>query len=422
MTDTMPGSDRPGSDQPQSDRPGPGAPPRTNPLDGLVRSDQDKWIAGVAGGVARRFSVETWVVRVGFVVLTFVGIGLPLYVLAWILLPSDSSSSFAQRRGWSRNTMIAIAIVLIVVFGTMASWGDDAGWLLPWALVGLGVWLLVRDTDQGRAATPPQVPVAGAPVAGAPVDDPGQLGTPVTAPYSPVAPPPPPPYSPITTPMAAPAPPPPPRPKRRSFLAPLTVFLLVAYAGIAAAVGNSDGTRWDEPGVVAAVSLITIGAVLVLSTWIGRARGLIVAGVLLLAPVTLSFATDGGWRDWRGDVTIEPTTAIELRDHYEWGFGHRRLDLRDLRLEPGTTESVEVDQIAGELEILLPEDGVVRLDASVGAGQLSIQWPDRPDTQRDGFGPSIDRRIVTGTGGGRIDLDVQLGAGQIRVTVPEEAN
>jgi hypothetical protein len=111
-----------------------------------------------------------------------------------------------------------------------------------------------------------------------------------------------------------------------------------------------------------------------------------------------------------------------LDPHYQWGVGHRRLDLSGLRLGTGSVEHVQIDQIAGELEVVLPEDGMSHVKAGMGAGDLTIDWPDRPDTQRQGVGPTIDRRIVTGDGLGRIELDVHLGAGQLRVLVPKEAD
>lgn len=56
----------------------------------LRRSAQDRWIAGVCGGLAKFFSVEPWVCRLGFALLLMVwGAGVPLYVLLWIFVPLD---------------------------------------------------------------------------------------------------------------------------------------------------------------------------------------------------------------------------------------------------------------------------------------------------------------------------------------------
>jgi len=49
-------------------------------------------IAGVASGVARFLDVDVAIVRVVLVVLTFMaGIGVPLYLAAWLLVPDEES-------------------------------------------------------------------------------------------------------------------------------------------------------------------------------------------------------------------------------------------------------------------------------------------------------------------------------------------
>lgn len=64
----------------------------------LVRSQSDHMIAGVAGGAAEWLGVDTTVVRLGLVGLTlFGGIGIPLYLAAWLLLPEeDAETSIAE--------------------------------------------------------------------------------------------------------------------------------------------------------------------------------------------------------------------------------------------------------------------------------------------------------------------------------------
>ena len=56
----------------------------------LRRSTDDKMLAGVAGGIARYLNVDVTVVRVIFAVLALLnGVGLALYVAAWLLIPED---------------------------------------------------------------------------------------------------------------------------------------------------------------------------------------------------------------------------------------------------------------------------------------------------------------------------------------------
>lgn len=67
-----------------SNGPAPSAPRR------LVRSRSNKWIAGVAGGMGDYFKVDATLVRLTFVALTiFWGIGIPLYLFAWLIIPRE---------------------------------------------------------------------------------------------------------------------------------------------------------------------------------------------------------------------------------------------------------------------------------------------------------------------------------------------
>ncbi len=57
----------------------------------LVRSRTDKIIAGVCGGLGDYFSVDPVIVRLIFVLVTLTyGIGLPIYIVLWILMPRRS--------------------------------------------------------------------------------------------------------------------------------------------------------------------------------------------------------------------------------------------------------------------------------------------------------------------------------------------
>jgi phage shock protein PspC (stress-responsive transcriptional regulator) len=56
----------------------------------LRRSTDDKMLAGVAGGIARYLNVDVTLVRVIIAVLAlFNGVGLALYIAAWLLIPED---------------------------------------------------------------------------------------------------------------------------------------------------------------------------------------------------------------------------------------------------------------------------------------------------------------------------------------------
>ncbi len=53
----------------------------------LTRSETDKRLAGVCGGIAEYFGIDAILVRIGFVVAGLMGWGVLLYVVLWIVLP-----------------------------------------------------------------------------------------------------------------------------------------------------------------------------------------------------------------------------------------------------------------------------------------------------------------------------------------------
>jgi phage shock protein C len=54
------------------------------------RSRTDRWFGGVCGGIARSTGVEAWVWRLLFAALFIcAGVGLLVYVLLWIFVPSE---------------------------------------------------------------------------------------------------------------------------------------------------------------------------------------------------------------------------------------------------------------------------------------------------------------------------------------------
>jgi len=56
------------------------------------RSTSDRMVAGVAAGIANRLQTPPWAIRLAFVVLTvFGGVGVPLYIIGWLLMPEEGS-------------------------------------------------------------------------------------------------------------------------------------------------------------------------------------------------------------------------------------------------------------------------------------------------------------------------------------------
>lgn len=58
----------------------------------LTRSRTDTFIAGVCGGLSAYFNVDPVIVRLIFVLATFVnGAGIPIYLLLWLIVPRDTT-------------------------------------------------------------------------------------------------------------------------------------------------------------------------------------------------------------------------------------------------------------------------------------------------------------------------------------------
>ena len=74
----------------------------------LRRSADDKMLAGVAGGIARYFGADVTLVRVIIAALALLnGVGVALYIAAWLLIPedgSDQSVAAAWIADWRRHS------------------------------------------------------------------------------------------------------------------------------------------------------------------------------------------------------------------------------------------------------------------------------------------------------------------------------
>jgi len=59
----------------------------------LYRSETNKIIAGVAGGLGEYFNIDPVIVRLLFILFTLIhGSGVLLYIILWVILPKESTS------------------------------------------------------------------------------------------------------------------------------------------------------------------------------------------------------------------------------------------------------------------------------------------------------------------------------------------
>ena len=61
-------------------------------LNEFRRSSQDRWIAGVCGGLGRSTGIASWAWRLGFALLLLCGgTGLLVYLLMWLFVPLSTT-------------------------------------------------------------------------------------------------------------------------------------------------------------------------------------------------------------------------------------------------------------------------------------------------------------------------------------------
>ena len=126
----------------------------------------ERWIAGVAGGVAYRFGLDPTLVRCVWVVLSlFAGVGLVLYGLAWALLPEESDGRIHLEEALSGRFNAGLAGAIGMTIVGMSTFGSGfipnwyihevgiaaAMWPLFWlGLIVLAIVFLIRSAQDRR--------------------------------------------------------------------------------------------------------------------------------------------------------------------------------------------------------------------------------------------------------------------------------
>jgi phage shock protein PspC (stress-responsive transcriptional regulator)/predicted membrane protein len=288
----------------------PGPPPPPPPPEGrrLLRSSQDRLLAGIAGGLGRHFDLDPALVRIAFVVLAlFGGAGVALYVILWLILPSDTRPARIGRDS-PRSHQIVLAMLLLLVVVSLPFTGPGflfAGpALLVVAVVGaLGV-LLWRAVGGEGPPTLTRLALAVLAITGA--------------------------------------------------------VLLGLGAGVAAAFGA---------GTAMAIVVVVAGLALVVGGFLGGARWLIVPAIAMAIPVAVVSAADIDLKGGVGQRDQRPSSIADLEQHYRLGVGELQLDLRNVDFPPGRTD-LDVHVGLGRTEVLVPEDVCVQTDVRVGAGEV----------------------------------------------------
>src|SRR4051812_32972446 len=118
-----------------------------------LRRDRDhRVVAGVCSGLGRHLGVDPLIVRVAFVAAaTAGGVGVAVYLLAWIFVPAGDAPGRPLRLRTSRSTVeIALGVALLglsvlLAFRALGLWFSDV-LVWPIALVAAGGALLWRQS------------------------------------------------------------------------------------------------------------------------------------------------------------------------------------------------------------------------------------------------------------------------------------
>ena len=181
------------------------------------------------------------------------------------------------------------------------------------------------------------------------------------------------------------------------------LFCLVGVVALLASLGVTS----PDAEVVGAVALGIVGVALVVSAWVGRARGLVFLAVALAIGLGIVAAIDTPIEGGIGDRDYRPATIAQLESEYRLAIGSMTIDLRDVPIRTGTTE-ITASVAIGELVVLVPNDVTVDVHAEAGIGQVSVFG--EVDS-----GTGVEQTDIERAGVRVLQLDLRTGIGQARV-------
>jgi phage shock protein PspC (stress-responsive transcriptional regulator) len=325
----------------------------------LLRSRDDRAIAGVCAGIARYFNIDPLIVRIAAVALAFIGgAGVIAYIAAWFLVPEDDGTGQPVNNGPSRLATIlgAVAIVLAGVALLDGNFGFGFAWgLAPFAflvlILAVAAQRLLRRRGQGQ-------PTA-------------------------------------------------------SRVLRATILLVAAMVACALLFVGSAWATAAGGGVAIAALVVALGVAMVALSFRYRdARWLALPALVLAIPAGVVSAAgidmDGGV----GDRTYTPATIADLKPGgYRLGAGELDVDLRQMRWPAGAQVTVKADVGTGHMLLIVPDDVCVQARTHAGLGYVDVLG------QAFG-GADVDDEVgtVSRYAGRRllVDGDVGMGALEIR--------
>jgi phage shock protein PspC (stress-responsive transcriptional regulator) len=336
------------------------------------RSSRDRYLGGVAGGIAERFAIDPAFIRFGLVAATIylafadgggahVLVLLP-YVMLWALVRTSTGPALLGQIGDSaaRRELALAGVTLIAGLVLL----DEPESILVLFLGGLAV-VLLRDRP-----SPPDGEHSAADEHGPDAAHPPASTRPAPPPMSRQAP------RAFLGRTLGQRPVRARRPRREPPLWPLTLGLLTVIGAVGIALDQA--TDGIDPRIVIDLALVAVGGVLVLSVWRGRAAITIVALAGLIPLWLATSVPDVGRFPGQGIEQFRPTTVATGEDLvYELGYGNLDVNLRDFSAEPGSTTTVAVRITAGRAVVTVPSDARIEVAGTIGLGSLQVVAPGR---------------------------------------------
>jgi len=130
----------------------------------VFRSKQDRVISGVCGGIAEYFNIDPVWIRIIAVVLAIMeGVGIVLYVIAWIIIPENPGQKQNRNRSQShinqtfkdfekrpaKNKASIIIGLTLLLLGFAFLFDEIFFWfsfkyIWPLIIIGAGVYILLK--------------------------------------------------------------------------------------------------------------------------------------------------------------------------------------------------------------------------------------------------------------------------------------
>ena len=402
------------------------------------RNTDDKWIAGVCSGLARRFNVDPVLIRAAFVVLFCLGgIGFTVYLLVWVFLPETNGTIVAERalrHGDAWSVVLVVVLGLALIGGPSVARDWNAGLWAWWLIVPIAVlvWFLSRRSGPhppavggGSPSSVEAAPYGAVPPASATQtvqsSSTGLAGSagPVVTDSTGAAAPPSPPAWPTT-------PPPPSRPRRRSaglFGALLTIGVAMAGYALGLLLDGPIGFPGSREMLGLVLATAAAGLCVLVFGLSGRKSGFGGFVAVLLALATWAAAivpgltvTNGiGDRAWYAPSTTDTS--------YSLGIGDARLSLSPLSGYRGAQRHYEANVGVGQLTVIVPDGVTVQVHSTIGLGALDTNGDGTFEVKKERFdgsggrgGPGIDNTTVVGSGTPTVTVDAHVGIGDIVIS------